>query len=70
MIKSDLMESVAAFHKSSEQLEYVVNKALGDHRFSLNIDDSRKLRDLIDDAEKLADRGWRGVLEVTKIKTR
>ena len=52
------------YHEAAEELDHILDQAVSDRRFKLKLDEARKFRDLVDDAELLGNRAWRKSLEV------
>ena len=61
---NEINQAAVALHDQAVILYESVRKAIGDRRFKLTLDEARKIRDLIDDAELVANRAWRGTLQI------
>jgi hypothetical protein len=61
---NSITKATLAYHQAAKELDSVLDQAVADRRFKLRLDEARKFRDLVDDAEKLGNRAWRKSLKV------
>lgn len=64
MEHSRIIAATIKLHTSAEEMENLIKAAIEDRRYKISLEDGRKLRDLLDDAELMINRALRGSLQI------